>query len=782
MAIMLCSVILLIPALAEAPVFDPPRALVKGRCVDAAGGPIAGARVSLSSEGESWRNDGGGPPLDRTRPSFEETSDAAGRFAFDVPLPTASWVVLRIEPGIYHGRAIRHFGEAGGRFQDPLHEGENDLGDFLLRDCGAVAGRVTDERGNPISSAMIAVEEISTSEDHALAFTADDGTFTVGHLLGGTRRFEAIADGYKNGCREGVLVAVGATAQFVDFVMKPAAEIGGVVVDPSGAPVPDVLVWVRPVGRGSGAGARSDAEGRFHILLPDAGAYCFDFAHPGYAPYNQDRSQGRSHQTGELSIRLVLEPLVRTKFVVVDAVTGSPVNTFGMRILPAKSTRLSSFDDDAIPIADHEAGEFTTFAEPGRHEFQIEASGYAAQQGIVRFDPNGLKQQTIRLTRGATCRARITFQGKPATNAAAHLEGEGIHTFPWESAGDGRELTAFLGRRRTTSADGNGNIAFDSLVPGRYVLELRTTGSATTTRKGIVIEPTQNIDLGEIALDVGGRIHGKVVLPESHSASNLRVFLDEPFANTSAAVDATGTFEFLDVAAGRHELRAATSWTEIRATPTSVVEVRSGQTSEVTIDFTATDAVPLSPIPFELRITDHGSAAEGYFVSVNENHWKTVFAGVDDRGSAKLEVTTTTNALIQVLSQFGMVLAQRKLEAGRTSPIEFALDTGRLIVELPSGTKIPQGGTVTFVLNPADPETPALGLTVTKGKSERIEFPTERAPTKPIEWTDTRYVLGPVPAGTFTLVVSGSVLEYRKSIEIRAVQETTVTLTLDDVH
>lgn len=780
MVLSIAGVVVLCSVLAGNPAFDPPRALVKGRCVDAAGVPIVGAQVLLSSVGEPWRNDVEGTSSDPHSSHFSATSDDAGRFQFDLTVPTSSWVSLRVVPDLYHGLDGRHFGTAGGRNRDPLHAGENDLGDFLLPARGAIRGRVTDEGGAPIARAVVSLAGNDPGGYSVNTVLQSDGVYTLGHVPAGTHRFEVQADGYVRTGVSDITVATGATTEGIDFVQKRAAEIGGVVVDSGGAPIAGVRLWTWPIGSGSGAGGWSDAEGRFRIALPQTEPYRFDFTHPGYAPIHEDRSA--AHAPGDLAIRLVLTALDRTSFRVVDAETGDVVKTFGMRILELQKYSTSSADDDAIPLADHVDGVLTTFAEPSRHEFQIEAPGYAAQQGIVRFDPNGVKQQTIRMIRGSTCRARITFQGEPATNAAAHLEGEGIRTFPWESAGDGRELTAFLGRRRTTSADHNGNIAFDSLVPGRYVLELRTTGSATTTRKGIVIEPTQNIDLGEIELDVGGRIHGKVVLPESHSASNLLVFLDEPFTNTTAAVDATGTFEFLDVAAGRHELRAATSWTDVRATPTSVVEVRSGQTSEVTIDFTATEVVTPSPIAFEFSITDHGIAAEGYFVSVSENHWKAVFARVDERGSAKLEVTTTTNAVVQVLSPFGMILAQRKLEAGRTSPFEFTLDTGRLIVELPSGTKIPQGGTVTFLVSPADPETPALGLTVTKGNSERIEFPTERAPTKPIDWTDTRYVLGPVPAGSFTLVVSGSVLEYRKSIEIRARQESTITLTLDDVH
>ncbi|HEX6812546.1 MAG TPA: RNA polymerase sigma factor [Planctomycetota bacterium] len=132
---------------------DPKLAVVRGRCVDDAGKPLAGGRLRIdSSPADSERyarwvlDHGEVRPVQLT--SEPTRDDGVFALAFWPPPPCRYW--LRVEHEAYAG------------FSGPLEmiaEGATiDLGDFVMSRGVRVRGRVVDTRGAPVAAAYVYVQ------------------------------------------------------------------------------------------------------------------------------------------------------------------------------------------------------------------------------------------------------------------------------------------------------------------------------------------------------------------------------------------------------------------------------------------------------------------------------------------------------------------------------------------------------------------------------------------------------------------------------------------------
>src|SRR5688572_29957074 len=242
--------LLLLPAAARA-------AAVSGRVLDAAGAPVAGAKVvweAYRSDDETLVDETAGTT---PAPIGETVTDAEGRFKVVLDKPGVE-VALRILPGALAGALL------GGPY-DSTEDAA--LGDVELPAAEKVSGRVTDDAGKPVAGAKIrAYGGLPFEEEdvtlYADATTGADGSFTIANAPAGAGRVTARATGYSPVTQTSLRERM-ATAR---LTLKSGGTVQGTVLDAAGKPAEGVVVV-------SGAlAARTDASGAYRIAGVPAGA------------------------------------------------------------------------------------------------------------------------------------------------------------------------------------------------------------------------------------------------------------------------------------------------------------------------------------------------------------------------------------------------------------------------------------------------------------------------------------------------------------------------------
>jgi protocatechuate 3,4-dioxygenase beta subunit len=294
------------PPVREPALDDVPRARVLGRIVDARGEPVAGATLTLTASG-TWRDGLEDPVLgtgDDPEHGYEERTDGAGRFAFDVPVPTASVVRLEIVASPFDGTVSRSFGAIRGG-EPRLARGDNDLGVMALPAAGVVTGTVLGDDGRPVEGAYV---NLRGDGERLSARTDAEGVWTCAHVPPGAYALRVSASGrfVAEGAR--VEVEAGKTAQAAAVRLARASTIAGTVVDGDGRPAAGVLV--RAVADRSYASGRSDAQGAFTISLAAPGPQRLSVNRGnGYGAWSGAKGDDGLVEPGRSDVRIVLERL-----------------------------------------------------------------------------------------------------------------------------------------------------------------------------------------------------------------------------------------------------------------------------------------------------------------------------------------------------------------------------------------------------------------------------------------------------------------------------------------
>ncbi|HMF09736.1 MAG TPA: carboxypeptidase-like regulatory domain-containing protein, partial [Thermoanaerobaculia bacterium] len=222
---------------------------VRGRLIDAAGNPIAGASVQ-------WF-----PYRDADQTLLDQMSGKDASALGEIKTDASGNFRLPLEkPGVEVGLVVRPPGLPSARFEGPFDAGEDtDLFDIPVPAAQKVAGSVVDESGRPISGARVIARgsEVLSGND-AVSFsetrTLSDGTFSMPDAPPGPRVLTAIAAGYVRSPR----IQIEARAD-ERLVLRPGGTIHGVLRDASGQAVAGAIVVAGELA------AQTDSAGRFEI-------------------------------------------------------------------------------------------------------------------------------------------------------------------------------------------------------------------------------------------------------------------------------------------------------------------------------------------------------------------------------------------------------------------------------------------------------------------------------------------------------------------------------------
>ena len=293
--------------------------------------------------------------------------------------------------------------------------GELGMTDLVLKPppVSTVRGKVTDESGNPIEGAFLcSIFHRPEKGDENTATTDAAGEYSIDKWGNDRPLLYAKADGYTAGVAH--LDMTNHNTFSIDFVLKPAVETTGRVVNEYGAPVERAYVGFHYPPQKHGVldpwSTYTDADGRFRISGLPEGAMRAKASHDDY----HETDDWQEISSGDTDVELVLTPITLAKIVgqVVDAETGESITDFTYftdrpyKPSEDRESACKGLEADGCRVKS-ESGEFTTKALNIDCELDVivTADGYAPFRiGNVMVGCGPLR---FTLERGKTVHGRV---------------------------------------------------------------------------------------------------------------------------------------------------------------------------------------------------------------------------------------------------------------------------------------------------------------------------------------------------------------------------------------
>jgi RNA polymerase sigma factor (sigma-70 family) len=544
---------------------------VAGRVVNAAGEPVAGARLQFYGEGMQWNS--------------REYNDY--RFSVVESGPDGSWEASFLSPqrsgfaghATHPSYALTEFKLTGNDEQ------------WVVLDKGMrVAGQVLDTMGEPVAEASLTVKW-GHSRRGTIHETADkNGRFVFSHLPSGKFELQAQADGYRplqqwwdpGNQAENLEVRLSA------LPVAGSALLRGTVTDEAGLPISGIYVSLAQARAGldqADWSSRTDEAGNFFWDQAPEGSVRLNFS--GFQWQQVSDLELATDGTGH---QIIMQPrdvlLVEGK--VVDQFSSSPIERFLVTLSEEREIgNERRFQGGAEFLTEGSHGQVRLALQlnpPSWQILQIEAPGYAPQRvempnqpGPFSFtaalDPVGFFEGYVRLP-----------DRRPVPDAQVALSGEGFMVQLQQPA---RILDYSRPELRMTRTDEEGYFR----MPGNF----EATWLAVVHERGwALMEAPVLPGPAEALLQPWGRIEGRLFIgsePGAHLVVSARAV--QPghenlnFVFTERTDDA-GHFWFEKVPPGLVQVSRRLAAREegstfTASTQSQTISVEPGQTVEVSL-------------------------------------------------------------------------------------------------------------------------------------------------------------------------------------------------------
>ena len=438
--------------------------------------------------------------------------------------------------------------------------------ELVLEELMSVAGRVVDGAGEPVVEFQVFGKLAGSGG--MLGIGAERGEWGPGDEADGT--FEA--DGLRAGDWELTVVAKGfaasqtrtvgvPTAEEQVFVLRPAASVSGLVLDPSGAPVSgaevtldlDLAARMQASVRGEASKASSDADGRFHLEGLDPGSVVLVASHPQTAaspPVSVEVFEGEETEGVVLTLRVG-----GTLTGVVLGKDGEPAEgrMITVQIVPnyARQHILTSDSAGEFRVEKLEPGSWQVVATANLLTGDVDTSG---ENGMASF-LEGMEMDMVEIVDGEEVHVVL---GKPAEDAI-RVTGRVTHAHKPVP----RAMVSFV-------PEGGGGMSALKMAfadeDGSYEVELEKRGPHLMTVQHMEaigqqnsIEYQQDIPSGvaETRIDIElplGRIAGRVLGPSGEPAGGCRITLHVDGGITYGSLIGANYVETVTGEDGRYEL------------------------------------------------------------------------------------------------------------------------------------------------------------------------------------------------------------------------------------
>lgn len=529
-----------------------------GTIVDAAGRPVAGARVTLTSFGAQaifFYND---PRPENTVESSTD-SDEQGRFAFRSLEPRDRYRIAATHP-----EYARYEG-----FTVPIPaQGEVREAPIVLRAGGTLSGLVQDEAGKAVAGATVALDgmqfQVSPYEapDRLTTTTNADGAYSLPHVSPGARMLTVKAQGYGTANVPGIEFDDEHADVKRDVVLKPAQSICGKVRGANGQGIAGAKVLA--IGFNS-----AQQSARCEVLSNDQGEFCLDALLPG--KYNviavlrgwRFRAVPMAADTKNIVIEGQKE--ADACGTVVDADTGAPITDFQVRLrvtfeenpvtqpVPESRVVVEKAADGAFCIPGVQA------TSDGAYLVEASAPGYAPgfSKPFSIETGRSIRGIEVRLGHGGALTGRVVdANGRPVAQARVETH-DNEWTLDAFTAGLGGDYPT-QATSASTRTDAAGRFTLKNLTPEVYQITVEAGGFCAYEQKGVQVTFGQANDVGDVRLTRGGSVRGKLVDGAGQGFPNGLVTLealegDRP-RSYRARTGADGTFVLSNVVPGGYKL------------------------------------------------------------------------------------------------------------------------------------------------------------------------------------------------------------------------------------
>lgn len=525
-----------------------PTLVVEGRVVDADARPLAEADVTLFLRAR-WPTPqrvvaGGGFAARHERVGRSVQTTADGRFRFVGPAHEETVLLV----------TARHAALAPAAVADAWHheEGTLHLADLVLHAGHRIVGNVVTHAGLPLPGARVVCRPDSPRNPSArslaeligAAITNARGEFVIDGVPEGTFVLGVTADAHLPLATGPLSVATEPITDVGRIVLPATALLHGEVRDLDGQAVAGASVeaWVakddaprRWRGRPQEPEARTDADGRFVLKTPPDRPLLLRIAHDEFATVEHGPL---SADTTWTEVRLV--PRASLAVLVVDAVSGSPIEDYAVRVLPARGNQRSILAP-AGEAQHHAAGNSVIAGlQPGDYRVSVKAAGYIGQTSQPVATGSGNAPVVVRLERALELRGRVDDANTGLPVAGALVE---VGANPDTST---RFQPLDLQR---TDADGH----FTSTALGAGVTAVRVSTGRHAPQFVSVSLPRGGDDL-VVRMTAGATVSGRIT-DHRRGRRGMVVFEDQSGMRQTAPLQpATGSYTVEHLAPGTHRV------------------------------------------------------------------------------------------------------------------------------------------------------------------------------------------------------------------------------------
>ena len=213
---------------------------------------------------------------------------------------------------------------------------------------------------------------------------------------------------------------------------------------------------------------------------------------------------------------------------------------------------------DSIAVTDQDGNFEIAYTQPGEKlAVMIEPRGMAEKAFILPFEA---KRQTVRVTDGAIVRGRLVVSGKPVANAEIGLRPQ----HPWLGGNNLQVAGSWYGEMRVGTRKDGTFVITGVPAPEQWILfgkmESLTSRGATKPVAVSTDADRQDVNVGDVVVQIGYRLRGEVVLSEGKRiADGMRVSIENDATQDVQTIllPPDGGFVFEGLAPGRYTVWAS---------------------------------------------------------------------------------------------------------------------------------------------------------------------------------------------------------------------------------
>ena len=566
----------------------------RGRVVDTAGQPIAGAEVRMS------RPEKGG-----NRFLFQiggmgdrEKADASSG-------PDGSFRVAGLEAGEY-ALAVSREGYAQKQVSsvNVVADGPNDWPPVVLSPGVAIAGFVRNGKGEPVVGAQVSSFAVNAGP-RGTTTSDTEGRFRLeGFDSGRAVMLSVRAEGYGFLNRQ-----VSAPSDDLSLVLKTTGTIRGRVEDAAtNRPVTDFSASYSSPRGGFGMQVRmgetekafQSADGTFELTDVPAGKWKLTASAPGYRPAEVSGIEIGEGETKE-GVVFSLKKGASVAGRVLDPRRGTGIPNASVSW--SEGSGASGMNPGAAAIA-RMTGDGTAVSTDADGLYHLDGLP-AGKVNIAAEHPDYLEvSRQVEVADEATVDLTLSLGGSIAGTVIGNDRRSAV---PGAQVTLAEQGESFGMGGDTARSDASGNFVFEHLKPGRYRMSARSNAGSTPWRD-VVLAESQRLDGVLLEMEGGALVRGTVSGLPPGRLGGVSIYASGQDYEDTAKTGDDGRFTLRDVPAGIVALHASAAFPSMRSISKNL-EVPEGAT-EVPVEIVFEGASRLSG-----RVTRGEKALSGVFVS-----------------------------------------------------------------------------------------------------------------------------------------------------------------------